>query len=207
MSLSHRIDPPRGGSTTAEHPMHIAVKKILEEMEIDSLVFKFDTACEHSDEPEHHRQLPLYVERERSLVTKYCQVDALALKTVDGELEVAVIIEIEETGINQIKILGKVLASALCRFYIHDEEEGKPIPISKNALFIQIIRETDESEHKRKKWNDIEERVNGVLPIEGSRICRYRLIHGSLEDFERGGRGATSLRSEIEAHLERERMS
>lgn len=187
--------------------MHTAVKKILGGMETDSLVFRFDTACGHSDKSEHRHQLPLYVEGERSLVTKYCQVDVLALKTVDGEPEVAVIIEIEETGISQIKILGKVLASSLCRFYIHDEEGAKPIPISRNALFIQIVREKEEGKHKRKKWDDIEDRVERALPIDGSGIRRYRLIHGSLEDFEPGSRGATSLTSEIEAHLVHERRS
>lgn len=206
------LKPSRGiliqvGIMDGEHRLHIAVRKTLKEVEAryESLTFRYDTACRGSGESEHLHQLPLFVEEEKSLVTKYCQVDALALKTVDGEPEVVLIIEIEETGISQIKILGKVLASAMCRFYIHDAEGGKPIPISRDALFIQVIRERNEGKHKREKWDDIKERVRGVLPVKRSRIRYYSLIHGSLSDFEEGGGGAVTLRREIESHLAREK--
>ena len=186
------------------HPLHIATKRILKEVstEFDSIEFLFDTACDSPNTQERSHQLPLFVDRDKNNVTKYCQVDSLALRASGGRKEVAVIVEIEESGISQIKILGKVLASAVCQFYIHDTEGGIPIPIAKGASFIQILRERGDGQKKRQKWKDIERRIDGMLPIGGSRIHHYRLLHGTLNDFRLGGRCETDLKRVVEDHLQ-----
>ena len=189
-----------------KHPLHTItgdIVRILERKFGKSYEFLYDRACMKGDEPSVAHQLPLFIGNKRTSPEKYCQVDVLILRKLPKEKkEIAVVIEIEETGISQIKILGKFLTSALCKNYLYESEE-LPVPLSSSVLFIQVIRERNESKYRRQKWDDIDSRTRAILPIKGSGIIDYRLIHGSLEDFDSGGRLCAELSKAIADHLKK----
>jgi len=195
--------------TARKHQLHTKtgdIVRLLEREFAKSCEFLYDRACMSGDEPLVAHQLPLFIGNERTSPEKYCQVDILILRKLpDGRKEIAVIIEIEETGISQIKILGKFLASALCKNYLYDSEEH-PVPLSSDVLFVQVIRERNESKYKRQKWDDIDSRIRAILPIKGSGIIDYRLIHGSLNDFEFDGELSAELSKAVADHLKKTRI-
>ena len=189
-----------------KHPLHTItgdIARVLERKFAKSYEFLYDKACMKDDEPSAAHQLPLFIGNKRTSPEKYCQVDVLILRKLPkGKKEIAVIIEIEETGISQIKILGKFLASALCKNYLYKSEEY-PVPLSNSVLFVQVIRERNESKYKRQKWDDIDSRTRAILPIKDSGIIDYRLIHGSLEGFKSSGKLSAELSKAIADHLKK----
>jgi|Deesub1362A_J573_1020465.scaffolds.fasta_scaffold01967_2 predicted nucleotidyltransferase len=122
----------------------------------------------------------LFCSRNKSRITKYADVDLAIIK--DGKLRV--IVEIEESGKNPAHIFGKFLASALSSYFI------KECAVELDSvLFIQII-DTLKLKIKRssklKQFESIERSIQGVIPLKNSKITKYKLLCGDIEDFEKG---------------------
>ncbi|MBO8181462.1 MAG: hypothetical protein H0Z28_01560 [Archaeoglobus sp.] len=132
----------------------------------------------------------LFCSREKSRITKYADVDIAILK--DGKLRV--IVEIEESGKNPAHIFGKFFVSALSAYFIKDY-----VVELDSVLFVQIIdtSKLKAKSLKLKRFESIERSIQAVIPLKNSKITRYKLLCGNIEDFESG-----DMREELIALIE-----
>ena len=131
------------------------------------------------------QRIPLFSSYEKSRRTEYCNVDLLVL-SADA---IKIIVEIEETSITPIQVCGKFFATALSRCFIHERKKNTRIGMSGSVLFIQVLdtsRLNKEKTSKIQQWCNIERSIQDVIPIKGSRVDHYRLVHGDTHDFAPG---------------------
>jgi hypothetical protein len=106
------------------NPLHKELgRKTLEEFGSNALL---DSAC-----GEGHN-LPLFYSEEKSCETESCNADMLILK--DGKVKV--VFEITETNVRPTQICGKMLTSALSKYYIYRD---KKYLLASSTMFIQVI--------------------------------------------------------------------
>ncbi|MFQ6002561.1 MAG: hypothetical protein ACE5KJ_02315 [Candidatus Zixiibacteriota bacterium] len=105
----------------------------------------------------------------KSRTTEICDVDILILK--NGKIRA--IFEIEESDVTPNQICGKFLTSTLASLYIN--RNHKP---HDSILFIQILNTygLQRESKKIKQWKAIEEAIQGVIPIKGSKIDKYKIL-------------------------------
>ena len=125
------------------HPLHKQTADKLESILPQHSLVK-DEACGGD------QRLPLFYDKEKSRATEYCNVDMLLLKNN----RVRAIIEIEESNVKPTQICGKFLTSALAKYYIHDNEENKPVEMDDHVAFIQIVdtSKLKKNSAKPKQW-------------------------------------------------------
>ncbi len=192
---------------TEFHDLHKLVRKLITESKtinaIPGVKPLFDSACIDGNEDDG-QHLPLFFGERRANEDVYCNVDGLILK----DKKVAVIIEIEESGMLPTKICGKFLTSALSATHLHGEREAYPIQFAENVLFIQVLRvRKDSPEHSKitAKWENLEKSINAILPLydfilgKHRRVKAYRLFYEDLESFS--GEPWERMEEAIEAHL------
>jgi len=142
-----------------------------------------DAACDE----DQHQHIPLFVSN-KSRENQYCKVDALFLNKKKDR--VRIIIEIEETERNPIKLFGKLFASNFSRYYI--PKESDPIEMDDNMLFIQIVRCYDvptdtmgkTSPEKLQQFKNVRDSIKMTIQNEKFRFRQYEMITGDLKDFD-----------------------
>lgn len=149
------------------HPLHKEIADQLESIFPPHSLVK-DEACGGD------QHIPLFYDKEKSRVTEFCNVDMLVLK----ENRVRAIIEIEESNVKPTQICGKLLTSALARYYIHENKENEPFEMCDNVTFIQIVDSSKlkKNSAKPKQWKTLERSIQNILPLRNSRITSYMLI-------------------------------
>ena len=161
-----------------EHPLHKIVGECIDRYRFLNCRIIKDSACggQHN--------VPLFCSENKANKTEYCNVDLLILK----DDKIRVIIEIEETDITPIKICGKFLTSALSCYFIHESENNIPIGMSNSVSFIQILNTArlKAGAAKIEQWENLEKSIMNILPIEGSKIRKYKLLYGDVADFNGG---------------------
>ena len=145
--------------------------------------FEVLLAPECCEETEKRRTLSLFCAEKKGRDTRYRQADILVL--VNGAI--GVVVEID--GIkdpNPSFLMGRVAATAMCRFFIYG---NLSIPFSPIVLFVQILNRAQmRNGSKLRQFVNIERDVNeGLLKFPGSSVSRYNLICGLPEDFADGG--------------------
>lgn len=162
------------GGIEIEHPLHKVIGECINSNEFPNCRIIKDSACGGQ------QNAPLFCSKDKSNETEYCNVDLLIIK----DNKIRVIIEIEETDVKPIQICGKFLASALSSYYIHDSENNIPIGMSDSALFIQILNTSQlkENTSKIKQWENLEESIKNILPID--KISKYKLLYGNVSGFK-----------------------
>jgi hypothetical protein len=135
----------------------------------------FDPACGGT------QNIPLFLTEDKSNETEICNVDIMFVKNN----RIKVIIEIEETNIKPTQILGKFMASALAKYYIHNLSNNEKILMSENVCFIQILdtKALKKTSRKIKQWKNIELAINEVLPTLQTNLKTYKLFYGNLSDI------------------------
>lgn len=180
---------PRGGTQNShrrfslnkglimEHPLHKIVGEYIGSHKFPNCKIIKDPACGGE------QNVPLFCSEDKSNKTEYCNVDLLILK----DDKIRVIIEIEETDIKPIQICGKFLTSALSRYFIHECKNNVPVGMSDSVSFIQILNTARLKAGAAKigQWENLEKSIMNILPIEGSKIRKYKLLYGNISDFER----------------------
>jgi len=163
-------------ATGVQHPLHKVIGECIDSHTLPNCKIIKDPACGGQ------QNVPLFCSQNKSNETEYCNVDLLILK----DNKIRVIIEIEETDITPAQICGKFLTSSLSRYFIHESENSIPIGMSDSVSFIQILNTArlKAGAAKIEQWENLEKSIMNILPIEGSRIRRYKLIHGNVSDFE-----------------------
>jgi hypothetical protein len=138
------------------------------------------------------QNVPLFCSEKKSNATEYCNVDLLILK----DNKTRVIIEIEEANIKPTQICGKFLTSALSSHFIHKTGKSKPIGMDDSVLFIQILDTSKLKKDKTSKigqWKNIEESIQNIIPVKGSRITDYKLLFGDSAEFGTKGKERKKL--------------
>ena len=121
------------------------------------------------------QRLPLFCVPNKSRANEFCNVDFLVLK--DGKIKV--IVEIEESNVKPTQVCGKLLTSALAKYFIHECEANKPVEMADSVLFIQIVDTSKLVRGKTAKyeqWKALEKSINQILPVKDSSIKSYKLL-------------------------------
>lgn len=136
----------------------------------------YDTACLISSS-NTKQNIPLFCSRFKSNMTEYCNVDILFIKNN----KVKIIIEIDESNLKPTQICGKFLTSALSSYYIHPTNNNEVINMYDFVSFIQIVDISNlkkDLSSKTIQWENIEQSIQQIIPIKGSKIGSYKLIYG-----------------------------
>jgi hypothetical protein len=175
--------------------LHLIIGQILEEYLVgkDDLSLLKDKACGGN------QYITLFCKPEKSSATEYCNVDLLILKNN----RIKVIIEIEESNVTPTQICGKILASALTNWYIHESTNNTPIKMAESVTFIQIVDPSrlNDNTKKPEQWDLLQNSIRGVLPLKNSPIKNYFLLPASTADFQRESKTQSKLLLEIGAAL------
>ena len=151
------------------HPLHKEIGKRAVEAFGSNVLLDPACGCGHD--------LPLYANEEKAKESEFCEVDMLILK---GE-EVKVIFEIEEANIKPTQICGRMLTSALSKYYIfkgtNSPDEGKKYPISSSTMFVQVVDVTKLKKKNKKipQFINIEKAIQENLRFKNDRLISYRL--------------------------------
>ena len=123
-----------------------------------------------------HQRIPLFMSDKKSRESEYCNVD-LALLNKDV---VRTIVEIEESNVKPTQVCGKFLTSALCRYYIHETDNGlQKNEMAHSVTFIQIVQAGNIVKGRSRKpeqWEKLETSIQNILPLKGSNIREYKLF-------------------------------
>ncbi len=179
-----------------KHPLHILITEFIENNLTDLWSSKIrlikDQACGGK------QQIPLFLNEIKSRKTELCKVDLAIVK--DDYIEV--VIEID-TKIILTHICGKFLTSALAKFYIH-KTELKPIPLSNNALFVQILDsefgsliEKDQTA-KIEQGKNIEKAIQELTEKMNLKIKEYKLFWANENNLESLSELLDILRKKLE---------
>ena len=143
------------------HPLHDKLGNELKQ--IPGVIL--DTACGGN------HALPLFCDEKKCAETEFCDVDALIVK--DGKVKV--IIEIEEADIKPNQICGKILTSALSKYYSYKNEKYY---FDESVSFIQVVDtcKIKTGSKKANQWINLEKAIKEVLPIPRTKISNYRLF-------------------------------
>jgi hypothetical protein len=128
-----------------------------------------DPAC---DGKQH---IPLFCNPVKNKETEFCNVDMMILKNN----KIKLIVEIEESNVKPTQVCGKFLTSALARYFIHNSNHNRPIEMSENVTFLQILDTSKLVKGKTKKvkqWKQLESAINNVLPVKNIMITSYRIL-------------------------------
>ena len=163
-----------------KHPLHEKIGSLIGAgfQNYPDLKIVKDPACCRDNEPDL-QQIPLFRTDKKSRHTRYCCVDMLILQK--GKIKG--IIEIEEADIKPTQVCGKFLTSALSNFYLH-EREDRTVAMADSVFFIQVLdsRKLKEGSVKREQFMNLEEDIQKIVPLKGSRINCYRLFTGTSDD-------------------------
>jgi len=176
------------------HPLHKTVGECIDSHKFPNCKIIKDPACGGQ------QNIPLFCRKKKSNETEYCNLDLLILK----DNKIRVIIEIEEADITPIQICGKFLTSALSSYFIHESENNIPIRMGDSVSFIQILNRSrlKVASAKAEQGENLEKSIRKILPIQGSKIRKYRLLYGNASDFRgRDGNKCTELITYIKEAL------
>ena len=178
-----------------KHPLHIVITQYIEDQLSDlwgpNIRLIKDQACGG------RQQIPLFLNKDKSRKTELCKVDLAIIK---GD-RIEILIEID-TKIIPTQICGKFLTSALSSFYIH-RTEPRPVPLSDNVLFIQIldselssVKEKDKTA-KIEQGRNIQKAIQVQLQKMDSKIKDYRLLWASEDNIGNIGQLVEIIKEKI----------
>jgi hypothetical protein len=158
------------------HNLHKLIGKTLLELQSNTLTLLLDPACggDHN--------IPLFITDEKSNSTEICNVDAIIICND----KIKLIIEIEETNVKPTQILGKMMTSALTKYYIHKTNNNNPIEMDDETCFIQILNTGKLKKglsSKEAQWDNLKNAVSHILPVKDSKLCSYEIFYGDSENI------------------------
>lgn len=148
-----------------------------------------------------HERVPLFTTPKKSRETNLCWVDAIILL----HNRVHIIVEIEEkNSIAPIALFGKATAAGRAKYYIHHSKGDNPVQISRECTFIQVvdISRLARISKKELQLKNIEKEIQEILASPIFNIGAYKILCGSLEDFEKEGKLEDELLHLIRAKLD-----
>lgn len=187
-----------------DHPLHEKIYSIVEPFDgknNNTVHVYADHACSGKE-----GRVSLFLEPTKKRENHICDVDSLIVR---GD-KIKIILEIEESGRQPVRIFGKVLASAIATHFCPPE---KPLPdgiskdrISKdkNVLFIQIISSSGLKKNSRRKeqWKQIGKYLERLVRdghVKG--IKGYKMLIGEDSDFEDNSEKAIELTTILKSLL------
>ena len=134
------------------HPFHQLIGNVIEnEFNKDYIKVIKDLACDGK------QNVPLFCIDVKKSSNEYCDADIIIV----NENTIRVIIEIEESNKKPNHICGKLLSSALCTHYLHENKnthKTEKFSMADNVIFIQILESSKVKENspKRAQWLNLE---------------------------------------------------
>ena len=160
--------------------MHLIIGDLVDEVVRlrEKFIVVRDSACVEKN----GHNLPLFYKGEGTATSEFTNVDILILDK--DEKTIKIIIEIEESNMKPIHILGKFLAAASCSHYIYGLDKFE---MAEDILFIQVLKSKFENKSKKpEQWMNIEQSIKSILPVLKSKNLRYKLIFGESMSFKKG---------------------
>jgi hypothetical protein len=156
------------------HPLHKLIGQILVRTEMESGEPLLGKDCGGD------QHVQLFCNNRAARASRFCSIDA-AVRTND---ELKIIIEIEESDIRPVALLGKVSASARASHCIH---KRVIYPIAARAPFIQVIdtRKLSSRSSKLDQCRYLLESVRNTLSTTGGSLRGYEIFHRDIAEFER----------------------
>jgi len=174
-----------------KHPFHKAIGNLLRLPDSWTIEILKDPACDTNG-----RRIPLYLGT-LSMSVHLCDVDML----IESEGVGRVIIEIEESNVKPINILGKFFASAYSDSY--KDKGGKIKPLDEYILFIQVLDSSKlkSKSKKREQWEIIAQHIcQAIREPLFNRKWQYELCIGDLREYmpkNREGKGLLPIIKEF----------
>ena len=151
------------------HPLHLKIGKCLKELDSNKYQVILDKACGGD------RRISLYMGKDKARnIENICDVDALIIERKTGRVIAVIEIEESKSRIEPTCICGKLLASALARYFIH---EGAYFPLE-NLLFIHVLKTpSKEGSTKKAQVENLVERINNSgLLLSNVVVLTYEVI-------------------------------
>jgi len=166
-------------SADQRHPLHYVIGKHLEKelcSNFSNIEVKRDPACGGN------QLIPLFLEEDNTRENQLCQVDLMILK----DNEIKAIIEIEESNIKPVQILGKLFASTLAKNYIHHSNKYQAIKMADDVCFIQVLdtKILKEGSKKEAQWKKIEEKIQDILKKLNFPVKTYKIFYGKFDNID-----------------------
>ncbi len=100
--------------------------------------------------------------------------------------KIRVMIEIEESKIEPVHIMGKFLGNALSQYHIYNHTVPNISCSQESTLFIQVCdtKHLQPGSLKREQLEQIEMSINKIIPNDKMKIIEYRMIYGTVNDFD-----------------------
>ncbi len=88
------------------------------------------------------------------------------------------LVEIEESVIKPAQVCGKIMTSALSRFYVRGRGKTDVFGMADSVTFLQVLDVSKLKDHtsKLRQFRNLEKSIRDVLPLKGSKITTYRLL-------------------------------
>lgn len=175
------------------HDLHKEIGDIISERLGSKCEILKDPACARSGEIAQN--IPLFMGQDKGRESQLCKVDMIIIK----DTEIKAIIEIEESNVKPMQILGKYLTSVFADSFIHDVYKDKIIRKSDGALFLQILNSKTclkSGSKKTEQWDIIK---NKLMKWSKSAGCGldYDLLYGTCGDFKSGKKSGEKLISKL----------
>jgi hypothetical protein len=115
--------------------------------------------------------------------------------------KIRVIMEIEESNINPVHIMGKFLGNALSPYHFYVNGTKNISCTQDSTLFIQVCDTKDikPGSVKKKQFDQIEVSIKKMIPNDKMKIIEYRMIYGTQNDFD--GSQGVALKTIIKEFL------
>ncbi len=153
-----------------DNAVHLKVGEILNQelKKYDDCTGRADRACGGSG------RVPLFCDKARSRASGYCDVDFLIAK--NGQVKL--IVEIEESDIKPTQICGKIMTSALSRFYLRGRGKTDVLRMADSVTFLQVldVSKLRDKTSKLRQFRNLEKSIQEVLPMKDSKITTYKLL-------------------------------
>jgi hypothetical protein len=159
----------------ANHPLHKAIGELIAQNIPGYCQVIRDLACGGN------QYIPFYSYPEKSRKATYCNVDMAILK--NGQIKV--IIEIEESDVKPLHVIGKFFSSALSPYHF-DRSKNSISRMKCGVLFVQILdisKINKEKSVKPYQWRNIEKSINKIIPKLGMHIIGYKMYVGNKNNF------------------------
>ena len=166
------------------HPLRDAVAAILEKR----LSELSDESVELVKADHSEARIPLYFVDETGRTASYCNVDLLILK----DDRIKIILEIDEAGVDPIRICGNYLTSTFSQFHFHRERDGgRRVAMGDSVAFFQIINAPRLGAYEDDRLIAIEKAIRSNSTRD-SQITEYQIFLGKTKDFQGDDTGLVS---------------
>jgi hypothetical protein len=166
------------------HPLHVAILELLNKSincGKDIKIYPDSSCLKKKNKNKMH--VSLFLGNLKKRTYHFCDVDLL----ITHNDKIKIIIEIEESGRQPVKIFGKVFTSAMATHFIHHKIAPDGITKHDKVLFIQVIDSSKlkENGYRKKQWEEIRKLLENIVNNKSLKdITQYEMFIGKGSEFK-----------------------